>query len=117
DQVEALEHEADVGLADLRATALRMARHILAEKTVDTAAGRIDQSQDMQQRRLAAAGRTHDRGELALGEGKIHTTHGGGFNRIGAIDLFQVLRLDDHGFPLSLTGGNASLNCSASTLL
>ena len=54
DEVEALEHESDVSLAELRAVLLLEFRHLVAEEFV-TAAGRVvEQAEDVQQGGLPA---------------------------------------------------------------
>ena len=66
DQVEALEYEADVALAELGAVLLLEPADLLAEQLVASARGVIEQSEDVQERGLAAAGRAHDGDEFAV---------------------------------------------------
>src|SRR5690606_12581870 len=64
DEVEALEDETDAAAAQLRELLLAVAGHVLAEEPVVPAVRAVEQAQDVQQRRLAATGRTHDGEEL-----------------------------------------------------
>ena len=66
DEVEALEDEADADVAaDDGELVLGVAGHVLAEKHVGARGRLVDEAQHVEQRRLAAAGRSHDGQELA----------------------------------------------------
>src|SRR5919201_5892774 len=65
EQVEHLEHEADLGVAHAGQLIARQSRHVLAVEPV-TAAGRtIETAEQVHEGRLARARRSHDRDELA----------------------------------------------------
>ena len=66
DQVETLKDEADLAVADARAVAEIQVRHRLAVQVVVAAGGRVQQSDDGQQRGLAAARRAGHGNVLAL---------------------------------------------------
>ena len=66
DQVEALEHEADVGAAQQGQSAFGGTGDILVEKEELTIARTVEQAKNVQQGRLAATRRPHDGDELAL---------------------------------------------------
>src|SRR5262249_26355470 len=65
-EVEALEDEADVLVADLRALGPRELRDAAASQAVAAGAGSVEQPENRQQRRLARARRPGDRQELSL---------------------------------------------------
>src|SRR5690606_10407462 len=66
DQVERLEDEADLAVADLRPLRVIELLDRRAVQPIPATARRIEQPQDRQQRRLAAAGRPFDRDVVAL---------------------------------------------------
>ena len=65
DEVEALEHEADVALAEFGALALLQLAHLLTEQLVGAARGVVQEAEDVEQRGFAAARRPHHGHELA----------------------------------------------------
>ena len=65
-QVEALEHEADLLVAHARQLVLRRLGHVLAVEHVLTGRRPIEAAGDVHERRLAGAGRPGDGDELAL---------------------------------------------------
>ena len=67
-QVVGLEHEADALAANVRATRLVERRHLLAHELVGAGRRTVEAAEDGEQRRLARAGRAHDRDELALAD-------------------------------------------------
>ena len=86
DEVETLEDEADVALAELRAVLLFEVRHLLTEEFV-TALGRVVQeAEDVHQRRFAAARRAHDCHKFAVLDFKCRVVEGDGFHLVGAED-------------------------------
>lgn len=54
----------------------------------------IQQAHDVQQSRLAAARRAHNRTKLPFVDFKVHIVQGGGFHLFSGVDFFQVFRLD-----------------------
>ena len=90
DQIEALEHEADMGTAQQRQLAFRGAGDLLAEKEELTVARPVEQAQNVQQGRLAAARRAHDGEELALPDVQADPTQRQGLDVAGAIGLGEV---------------------------
>jgi hypothetical protein len=65
-QVVELEDEADIGRAPARQLTLAQALDVLAGELDLAGAGRVDAAEQVQQRRLARAGRTHDGDEVAM---------------------------------------------------
>ena len=65
DQVIALENEADFAAADLRHLVLGEVGDVFTIEDHLAGAGRVEAGEQAEQRALAAAGRTHDGGELA----------------------------------------------------
>ncbi len=70
DEVEALEHEADVALAELGALLLLQAADLLSEQLIGALGGIIQEAEDVEQRGFAAARRPHDGDELAVVDGE-----------------------------------------------
>ena len=66
DQVEALKHETDLSLAVERPVALLQRTDFLAEQEILARSRIVQQAQNIQQSRFAAARGTHDSDELAL---------------------------------------------------
>lgn len=71
-QVEVLEDEAELAVADVREFRTRTARDLDAVQQVAAARGRVEAAEDVQHRRLAAAGGAHDRDELARVDRERH---------------------------------------------
>ncbi len=94
DQVEALEDEADVGLAHVGELALREAGDLLSVEQVRTARRAVEHADHVEQGRFAAARRAHDRDELALGDVKVDRVERGRLDRVGAIDLREFAHLE-----------------------
>ena len=80
DQVEALEYEADVALAELGALFLLELAYLGAKEFVGTAGGIVQQAQDVQQGGLAAARRAHDGDKLAVFDFKRYAGQRGSFD-------------------------------------
>src|SRR4029078_9460332 len=76
DQVEALEDEADMKSAELRELVDRAIRKILAAEHVATARRRVDETDDVEHRRLAAPRRPHHRDELAALDREVDSLAG-----------------------------------------
>ncbi len=70
DEVEALEYEADVALAELGALLLLQAADLLSEQLIGALGGIIQEAEDVEQRGFAAARRPHDGDELAIVDGE-----------------------------------------------
>src|SRR5690606_19411203 len=94
EQVEALEDEADVAFAQLGEAVLREARDLAIGEPVAPARRRIDQADDVEQRRFAASGRPHDRDELALLDRQIDARERRGFELLRPIELRDALEAD-----------------------
>ena len=90
DQVEALEHEADVALAELGALLFLEAAHFGAEEFIGTAGGIVQQAQNVQQRGFAAARRAHDGDELAVLDFEGNAVERGGLDFFRAEDFGKV---------------------------
>ena len=90
DQVEALEHEADVAFAELGTLFLLEAADLGAEEFIGTTGGIVQQAQNVQQRGLAAARRPHDGHELAVFDFKRDAIQRRGLDLFRAEDLGEV---------------------------
>ena len=66
DEVEALEDEAYLSLADGRALVLMQSGHLFVTEPILAGGGVVEESEDVEQRGLATAGGTHDGDELAV---------------------------------------------------
>ncbi len=91
DQVEALEDEAHLPVADAGPLRGGEVRHRLAAQPVFAFGGRIEQAEDRHQGRFAAAGRPGDGDVLALGDGQVNPGQRMGLHLLGDEDLVQVL--------------------------
>src|SRR3569623_3054736 len=65
-QLEALEHEAELAIAHVRALGIGESLHVLAREPVLPARRRVETAEDVEQRRLARAAGADDRDHLAL---------------------------------------------------
>ena len=90
DQVETLEHEADVALAELGALLFLKIGHFRAKEFVAAAGGIVQEAEDVQQRGLAAARRTHYGDKLAVLDFKGYTIEGRGLDFFRPEDLAKV---------------------------
>ena len=95
-QVEALEHEADLLAAQDRQLFGVQRGHVDAVAQVAAVGGRVQAADQVHQRGLARAGRPHDGDEVAAIHAHVHAFQRDDF-RLGArgIDLAQRVRLDD----------------------
>src|SRR5438067_8004696 len=103
DQVEALEDEADVAVADVRAVGRRQVLHRLGIEQVLTAGGRVEQAEDGQQGCLPRPGGADDREPLVLAHRKVDVGEGVRLHFVGEEDLLDVLHLDQRFAHRSLT--------------
>ena len=94
-QVIGLEHEADVLLLQVGAVALAQRVNRLAVQEVLAGPRGVVHAQDVQQRRLAGAGRPHDRDELAGLEVERHAAQHVRALHAGLVRLLDVLETDD----------------------
>ena len=84
DQVETLENETDFAFAVQRAVFFLQGSDFLSEQVVFARGRVVQQTEDVQQRRFAAAGRPHDRNEFAFGDFERNLVQSDGF------DLFRT---------------------------
>ena len=94
DQVERLEDEADLAIADARPLLHLQAAHRLAVQHVLPVGGRVEQAQDGQQRRLAAARRPGDRDIFALLDVHVNARQRVGLHFIGDEDLGHAIQMN-----------------------
>ena len=97
-QVEELEHEPDLPVADGGKLPRRGVLDHHAVELDRAFGGRIQAAQDVHQRGLAAAGRADDRDELALLDVQGHVVQRADFLLAEAVDLADVAEFDQgHG--------------------
>src|ERR1700721_933485 len=72
DQVEALKHETDTGAPMDRQIFLWAARGVIAEEPIRSGRRAINQSENIEERRLAATRRPHDCEKFALIDGQAN---------------------------------------------
>src|SRR5579875_3639131 len=94
-QVERLEHEADVAVAQVREVVLVEAADVDTIDPVAPAGRHVQAAEDVHQRALAAAGRTHDRHVLAVLDLQGHATQGTHLDAAELIGLVHLLDLND----------------------
>jgi len=97
DQVEGLEDEADLGIADARACGRRQRGDVMAVEHVAAGAGAVEQAEDRQQRGLAAAGGSGDGHVLATAHLQMHVAERMGFHFVGLEYLADAAEGDDAG--------------------
>ena len=93
DQVEALEDEPDLAVADAGAIREREVRNLGALERVAAARWRVEQAEDGEQGGFAAAGRTGDRDVFALADFEMDSGKRVRFDFIGEEDFRDVLRV------------------------
>ena len=94
DEVIELEDEADVAAAPVGQLALGQRRQIGARDRDLARGDAVDAGDQVQQRRLARAGRAHQRDELALGHVEVDAVEDLDLLRVALIDLAHVLHAD-----------------------
>ena len=94
DEVEALEDEPDLAVADAGPLGEVEVRHRPGVEDVGAAGGRVEQAQDREQRRLAAARRPRDRHVLAFLDVQVDPRQGVGLDLVGEEDLGESLEVD-----------------------
>src|SRR5262245_44936923 len=99
DQVEGLEDEADALVPDLRARGASERRDVLAVEQVLALGRRIEEAEQREQGRLAAARRAGDREELAFRDVEVNTVERVRLEVVGVEDLGDGLEAD-HGWIL-----------------
>ncbi len=101
DQVEALEDEADVALAEVGELGLVQFGDFGAVEQIRSVGRAIQHADHVQQGRFAAARRPHDRHEFAVRHVQIDAVERSRLDRIGAVDPRQVAHAQ-HGVDPSL---------------
>src|SRR5690606_16338298 len=103
-QVEALEDETELLVAQFRAGVVVQAAHVHPVQPVLAAGEFLEQAGDVQEGGLARAGGAGDRDELAFLDVDVKAAQGVRFDHVGAVDLAQVLHAQ-HGVFLAAVGG------------
>ena len=111
DEVEALEHEADASATVACAVLLLKVSHGFAVEQIIARVGIVEESEDVQQRRLAAAARSHYGDELAVFYIYTNAVEGDCLHFFRAEDLGKILSLY-HNFCYLITNTSLSLNAS-----
>jgi hypothetical protein len=94
DQVERLEDEADLPVADLRPLRRGQVLHRLAHQPVDARARGVEEPQDGEERRLPAARRTRDRHELPRLDLQVHVRESVRLHVLRVEDLAHAVEVD-----------------------
>src|SRR6185436_14586672 len=89
-----LEDESDLPVANPRALPELQALHGLAGQRVRALSRRIEQPEDREKGRLAAAGRAGDGDEFSLPDLEVNPRQGVGLDLIGVEHLGQALEVD-----------------------
>src|ERR1051325_163865 len=95
DQVEGLEDEGDLPVADAGAVGRGEVRDRLVVEQVAAVGGRVEQAEDREQRRLAASRRPGDGDVFALLDAEMHVRQRVRFDFVGIEDLFDALELNE----------------------
>src|SRR5690606_8611574 len=102
DQVEALEDEADLAVAQLRARVVGQTAHVLAVEQVFAPGEGLQQARDVEEGGLARARGAGDRNELAVAHVQVERPQGVGLDEFGAVDLADLAHLEHGVSSLSL---------------
>ena len=94
-QVEGLEDEADLAVADLRQLVVAHLRDHLAAQDVVALGGRVQAADEVHERRLARAGRAHDGDVLAGIDGEADPAQGVDLFRAHDVGAPEVLGADE----------------------
>ena len=89
-EIEGLEHEPDLDVADGGEFAVGQRLHRLAVETVDAARGFVQQAEDIEQGGFAGTGRAHDADEFAAADFEIDAFEDGDIHGSGIIGLPDV---------------------------
>src|ERR1051326_1180263 len=95
EQIEALKNEADLRVANDGALVAIELRDVDSVEQVRSGRRTIEAAEDVHQRRLAGAGRSHDRDEVAFVDEKIDAVERAHFHFAHRVDLRQLTNLDD----------------------
>jgi hypothetical protein len=121
DQVERLEDEADLLVADAGAIGEGEVGDLLLVQPIAAFRRGIEQPEDRQQRRLATAGRAGDRHVLAVADLEVDAGEGVGFDLVGQEDLGHPFELDQRlrgcvhaGSPKEVAPWSSSTGCGRS---
>src|ERR1051325_7443282 len=104
DEVEALEDEADVLIADPRHLPVGEAADVLAVEMVRAAVKDVEQPGDVEEGRLPRPRRPHDRDELAVVDGERQPLQRVRLHQVGAVYLSDVVHLQHSISFLQVTG-------------
>src|SRR5579864_1417726 len=109
-QVEFLKHESDLALSHLCPLTVRQMGEIHAVNQYAAGSWPGQPAHNVEERGLAAAGRPNDADELPLLHLETNTTQGRHLDFADAIDLGDVLDLDDggHGCSLNISRGKVT---------
>src|SRR6266480_2382142 len=94
DQVEALKDESDFTIADARPLRSRELGDGTMVQFVGAPGWRVEQPENREKRRFAAAGWPADRHVLAAGDVQVHVRQGVRFHFVGGENLREVLQFD-----------------------
>ena len=89
-QMKALEHKAEIGVAEMRQTGVGQCAALLTENRHCAFGRLIEQSDNIQQRRLAAAARAHDTDKLTGFNLEVDILQRGSLDFFGAVDFFDT---------------------------
>jgi hypothetical protein len=90
-----LEDEPDLAIADARALRQREPLHRPAVEHVLALRRRVEQAEDREQGGFAAAGGTGDRDVFTLGDLKVDSGEGVGFDLVGQENLGHTIEFDE----------------------
>ena len=101
-QVEALEHEPDLGRADLGELVVGELGHIEAREQIGARGGGVQAAEDVHEGRLARSGRAGDGDELAGVDGEVDIVEHMRESGFGLEDAVDAAHVDDgsHGHAL-----------------
>ncbi len=95
DEVEALEDKTDLAVADACPVGERQAFHLLTVEQIAAFGGRIEQAEDREQRRFAAARGAGDGDVFARLDFQINAGQRVGFDLVGEEDFFDAVEVNE----------------------
>jgi hypothetical protein len=96
-QIERLEHEPDLLIADVRHLVVGHGRYLLVLELVGALGRSVETADDVHERRFAGARRSHDRDVLVLRDVEIDAVQCVHFLGADLIDAVEIADLDQHG--------------------
>src|SRR5210317_720125 len=100
DEVEVLKDKADILLANLAASRLRIRRNVFIKEVIFALARIVEHTDDIQKRGLTAARWSHDGDEVTLFDFQVDAIERNGFYFVSSVYLVQIVQFQHGWIPL-----------------